>query len=151
MLEGAADWPPQPAEQALLLASMLAVLGWPDAAWRTLEQARLPAEPAAATVMRLRIAAQRALLYERGNRLDAARDALRPFPLSVLDALPPEATAARIDGWKAHAALAMRAGDHAGASALYRRLLAAAGDDETRASAGFGLASACDRLGERQA
>ncbi|HKR76660.1 MAG TPA: sulfotransferase [Rhodanobacter sp.] len=151
MLEGAADWPPQPAEQALLLASMLAVLGRPDAAWRTLDQAQLPAEPAAEAAMRLRIAAQRALLHERGNRPEAAHEALRLLPLAALDALPPEATQLCIDGWKAHAALAMRAGAHAEAAGLYRRLLAAADDDETRANAGFGLAAACDKQGERHA
>ena len=151
MLDSAADWPPQPAEQALLLASMLAVLGRPGAAWRTLDRAQLPAAPAAAAEMRLRIAAQRALLHERGNRLDAAHEALRPLPLAALEAPPAEATQARIDGWKAHAALAMRAGAHAQAADLYRRLLAAAGDDETRANAGFGLASARDRQGERHA
>jgi len=144
MLNGAVDWPPQPAEQALVLSAMLSVQGNLDAALHTLAHAQLPDEPAAG-VMRLRIAAQRVLLYERNNRIDAAQAELRQLPPDVLDALPAEAQQARADGWRAHAALAMRAGAHADADALYRRALACAIDDESRASAAFGLASARDR------
>ena len=146
MLRGASDWPPQPAEQALVLSAMLSVQGNLDAALRTLAHAQLPDEPAAG-VMRLRIAAQRALLFERNNRIDAAQDELRQLPPDVLDALPADAQRARADGWRAHAALAMRRGAHAEAEALYRRVLACAGDDESQASAAFGLASALDRQG----
>ena len=146
MLSGAGDWPAQPAEQALVLSAMLSVQGNLDAALRTLAHAQLPDEPAAG-VMRLRIAAQRVLLYERNNRIDAAQDELRQLPLAALDALPPDEQQARADGWRAHAALAMRSGAHAEADALYRRVLACAIDDESRASAAFGLASARDRQG----
>src|SRR5574337_1234618 len=73
LLQGAADWPAQPAEQALLLSAMLSAQGQPDAALHVLAQASLPAGPEAAA-MRLRIAAQRVLLHERNNRVDAARD-----------------------------------------------------------------------------
>ena len=125
---------------------MLSVQGNLDAALRTLAHAQLPDEPAAG-VMRLRIAAQRVLLYERNNRIDAAQDELRQLPLAALDALPPDEQQARADGWRAHAALAMRSGAHAEADALYRRVLACAIDDESRASAAFGLASARDRQG----
>ncbi|WP_447736953.1 sulfotransferase [Rhodanobacter soli] len=147
MLRGAIDWPAQPAEQALILSAMLSVQGDLDAALHTLARARLPDEPAAA-VMRLRIAAQRALLYERNNRIDAAQDELRQLSPRVLDALPPDADQVRADGWRAHAVLAMRRGAHAEADALYRRVLAYAVDDESRASAAFGLASALDRQGQ---
>ncbi|OHC49534.1 MAG: sulfotransferase, partial [Rhodanobacter sp. RIFOXYA1_FULL_67_6] len=147
MLRGAIDWPAQPAEQALVLSAMLSVQGNLDAALHTLARARLPDEPAAA-VMRLRIAAQRALLYERNNRIDAAQDELRQLSPRVLDALPPDADQVRADGWRAHAVLAMRRGAHAEADALYRRVLACAVDDESRASAAFGLASALDRQGQ---
>src|SRR5690348_4021659 len=58
MLEGAEDWPPQPAEQALVLASILSVLGRLEIALKVLSQAQLPAGPAA-ECLRLRIAAQR--------------------------------------------------------------------------------------------
>jgi Flp pilus assembly protein TadD len=146
MLDGAAEWPAQPAEQALALASMLSIQGDLDAALRTLARASLPAGPAAA-IMRLRVAALRALLYERNNQLDAARRELRSLPPDTLDALPPDARSARADGWRAHAALAMRAGAHADAEAAYQRALAAAADDESQASAGFGLAAARDRQG----
>jgi Flp pilus assembly protein TadD len=146
MLDGAADWPAQPAGQALALASMLSIQGDLDAALRTLARAQLPAAPAAA-IMRLRIAALRALLYERNNQLDAARCELQHLPPDTLDALPPDARQARADGWRAHAALAMRTGAHADAEAAYQRALACATDDESRASASFGLAAARDRQG----
>ena len=146
MLAGAADWPAQPAEQALVLAPMLSVQGDLDAALRTLAHAQLPAEPEA-TGMRLRIAAQRAALYERNNQIEAAQRELRQAPLEAFDALPAQAHQARADGWRAHAALAMRAGVADEAATLYQRALALADDDESRASAGFGLASALDREG----
>jgi tetratricopeptide (TPR) repeat protein len=146
MLHGASGWPAQPAEQALLLSAMLSVQGQLDAALHTLAQAQLPDEPAAG-IMRLRIAAQRVLLYERNNRIDAAQDELRQLPPGMLDALPPDAQQARADGWRAHAVLAMRRGAHAEAEALYQRVLACAIDDESQASAAFGLAAARDRQG----
>lgn len=146
MLDGAADWPGQPAEQALVLASMLSVQGELQAALDALDKAKLPAEPAA-EAMRLSIAAQRAALYERNNQLDQARRELLKLPLAALDALPPNATQARADGWRAHAALAMRRGAAAEAASLYEQALAVAADDETIASANFGLAAAYDRHG----
>ncbi|MEO8747193.1 MAG: sulfotransferase, partial [Rhodanobacter sp.] len=144
MLTGAIDWPGQPAEQALILASMLSVQGDLNAALRTLAQAQLPPEPDAG-LMRLRIAAQRVALYERSNQLAQAQHEILVLPLDALDALPPDARQARIDGWRAHAALAMRRGDFAEAAALYQRTLDLATDDETRAGASFGLASAYDK------
>jgi Flp pilus assembly protein TadD len=146
MLAGATDWPPQPAEQALILAAMLSVQGDLDAALRTLARAQLPSGPAAEP-MRLRIVAQRALLHERNNQVDRALEELQELPLPAIDALPADAQQARADGWRAHAALAMRTGACTDAAALYRRVLALDLDAEGRAGAGFGLASACDRLG----
>jgi Flp pilus assembly protein TadD len=146
MLAGAADWPPQAAEQAMILAAMLSVQGELDAALHTLARAQLPAEPEA-EIMRLRIAAQRSALYERSNQTEHARHELRQLPLTMLDMLPPQAQRARAEGWSAHAALAMRDAAHAGAAGLYQRVLALAIDDESQASAGFGLAAACDRQG----
>ena len=144
MLEGAGDWPPQPAEQALVLASILSVLGRLETALKVLSQARLPAGPAGES-MRLRVAAQRAAVYERNNLLEPAQRELQQLPLATLDGLPADACQVRIDGWRAHAVVAMREGRHADAAALYQRVLDAAGEEEGRASAAFGLAIARDR------
>ena len=132
----------------MILAAMLSTQGQLDAALRALAQAHLPdTEP---TAMRLRLAAQRVLLHERHNQLDLARLALRELPLAAIDALPADACEARADGWRAHAALAVRDGDVAEAASLYRRILALGLDDERRAGASFGLASACDRAGRHE-
>jgi Flp pilus assembly protein TadD len=147
MLDGAGEWPPQPAEQALILAAMLSVQGASEAALRTLARAQLPPTEAAAAPLRLRIAAQRVVLHERSNQVERAQQDLQQLPLAAIDALPPGAVQARADGWRAHAAMASRNGAHAEAAALYRRVLAQPLDDESRASVGFGLAIACDRLG----
>jgi len=144
MLEGAEDWPPQPAEQALVLASILSVLGRLEIALKVLAQARLPDGPAA-EAMRLRITAQRVALYERNNLLDQARRELERLPLGVLDALEAGENDARVDVWRAHAVMAMREGRPADATALYQRVLDVAGDTEIVSSAAFGLASAYDR------
>lgn len=144
MLEGAADWPPQPAERALVLASILCVLGRLEVALKILSQAHLPDGPAG-EFMRLRITAQRVALFERNNLLERAQRDLQQLPLAELDALPADADQARIDGWRAHAVVAMREGRHADAAALYQRVLDLAEDPEVVSSAAFGLASARDR------
>ena len=144
MLIGAAGWPPQAAEQAMILAAMLSVQGELDAALHTLAQAQLPPEPET-EVMRLRIVAQRSALHERSNQPERARDELRQLPLTTLDLLPPQAQRIRAEGWSAYGALATRAAAHASAAGLYQRVLALALDAESQASAGFGLAAACDR------
>ncbi len=146
MLDGAADWPPQAAGQALVLAAMLAVQGNLDAALHTLAQAQLPAEPDAQGT-RLRIAAQRSALFERSNQAARARAELHRLPLETLDMLPPEAQRARAEGWSAHAALAMHDARYFDAATLYQRVLALAIDDESQAGASFGLAAACDKQG----
>ena len=148
MLTGAVDWPGQPAEQALVLASMLSVQGELQAALQALAKAQLPSEPETGP-MRLRIAAQRVALYERNNQLELAQDEILALPLNVLEALPQEAVQARVDGWRVHAALAMRRGDCAEAASLYQRTLDLATDEETRASASFGLGAALDHQGRR--
>jgi Flp pilus assembly protein TadD len=148
MLTGAADWPAQPGEQALILAAMLCAQGDLDAALSALTRAQLPAG-SAADIMRLRITAQRVALYERSNQLENARAELQQLPLDTLDRLPAEAHEARAEGCSAHAALAMRDGGHAAAATLYRQVLALVLDDQHRAAAAFGLAAASDRLGRR--
>ena len=145
MLAGAAGWPAQSGEQALTLAAMLSAQGELEIALGTLARAQLP-EGSAAGIMRLRIAAQRSALYERSNQLDRARQELQQLPLEVLDRLPPDDDA-RAEGWNAHAALAMRDANYAAAAVLYRRMLALALDDQHRASAAFGLATANSRMG----
>ncbi len=149
MLAGATDWPAQPGEQALILAAMLAAQGELEAALGALARAQLPGGSAAG-IMRLRIAAQRVALYERSNQLDRARHELQQLPLDTLDQLPAEARDVRVEGWSAHAAVAMRDADHVAAAALYRRVLALAMDDQHRASAAFGLAAASDRMGRHE-
>jgi Tfp pilus assembly protein PilF len=144
MLEGAGDWPPQPAEQALVLASILLVLGRLGTALKVLAQARLPEGPAA-EAMRLRITAQRVALHERNNQLEQARRELQRLPLDALEVLGADAVDARIDAWRAHAAMAMRERRYDDAAILYQRVLNAARDPEAVSSAAFGLASACDR------
>ena len=144
MLEGADAWPPQPASQALVLASILSVLGRLEIALKVLAQARLPDGPAAEAI-RLRITAQRVALYERNNLIDRARRELQQAPLGAVDALEAGALDARVDVWRAHAVMAMREGRPADAAALYQRVLDVAGDTELVSSAAFGLASAYDR------
>jgi len=144
MLEGADAWPPQPASQALVLASILSVLGRLEIALKVLAQARLPDGPAAEAI-RLRITAQRVALYERNNLIDQARRELQQAPLGAVDALEAGALDARVDVWRAHAVMAMREGRPADAAALYQRVLDVAGDTELVSSAAFGLASAYDR------
>ena len=147
MLAGVAEWPGQAAEQALMLAAMLSGQGDLDGALHSLAQAQLPADDSAAAIMQLRISAQRVVLYERSNRLEQARRELQKIPLAAFEPLPAEAHLARVDGWNAHAVLAMRDADYESAAALYRRTLSLELDDPHRAAAAFGLAAAGDRQG----
>ncbi|HET6913400.1 MAG TPA: sulfotransferase [Rhodanobacteraceae bacterium] len=144
MLEGAGDWPPQPAEQALVLASILSVLGRMDIALKVLSQARLPDGPVA-EALKLRITAQRVALQERNNQLDQARRELQQLPLSALEDLGADAIDAAIDLWRAHAVMASREHRDGDAAVLYQRVLDATADPEIVSNAAFGLASACDR------
>ena len=142
MLENAAAWPPQPADQALMLASMLSTLGQQEAALRALDQAMLPQDDTA-QALRGRIIAMRALLHERGNRLDQAERELTQLPLDDASTLQPELACA---AWLAHAAVAARRGERERAATLYERILALADDMEVRIQAAFGLAAARDKL-----
>lgn len=144
MLEGAGDWPPQPAEQALVLASILSVLGQLEIALKVLSQARLP-EGSAAEPMRLRITAQRVALHERNNQLEQARRELRQLPMDAVASLDADAVDACIDVWRAHAVMAMRERRYDDAAVLYQHVLDVARDPEVVSGAAFGLASACDR------
>src|SRR5690348_4784951 len=129
MLEGSDDWPPQPAEQALILASILSVLGRLEVALKVLSLARLPAGPAAAA-MKFRITAQRVALHERNNQLDQARIELQRLPLDALDVLDAHDVDTRVDVWRAHAVMALREHRHGDAAALYQRVLDVAKDPE---------------------
>ena len=149
MLAKVGQWPPQPAQQALMLSAMLAVQGDTDTALHVLALAQLPAPPET-EIMRQRVAAKRSALLERSNQLQAAREALQSLPLRAIDALPPSVQQLRAEAWSAHAALCMREGHYADAAELYRRALALDLDDEARAGAAFGLAGACDKLGHRE-
>jgi Flp pilus assembly protein TadD len=146
MLAGAMHWPQQPAEQALMLSAMLSVQGDVTAALDALARALLPGGPDDDS-LRLRIIARRIALLERSNQIPAAQIELPQLPLAALDALPPEADRARAEAWAAHAALAVRDGAYMEAADFYRRIVALAVDDESRAAASFGLASAYDKLG----
>ena len=149
-LDGAADWPPQPAEQALTLATMLSSLGHADTALHTLARAILPDAAAERATLALRIAALRAGIHERGNRLAQAEAELTQLSLPRLLALPP-GDPLRDAGLHVHASVAARQGDPARAAELYARLL----DDDhgqpaALASAAFGLATARDRQGRHR-
>ncbi len=146
MLAGAADWPAQAGEQALLLAAMLSAQGDLDGALQSLARAQLP-DGSAAAALQLRIAAQRVALYERSNQLERAREALQHVPLDRLEQLPPDADETRAEARSAHAAIAMRDADHAGAATHCRHALMLDLDEQHRAAAAFGLAAASDRLG----
>ncbi|GLQ92699.1 tetratricopeptide repeat-containing sulfotransferase family protein [Dyella acidisoli] len=145
MLENAAAWPPQPAEQALTLASMLSTLGQQEIALHTLKQALLP-ENDTTQQLRGRIIAMRALLHERGNQLDQADAELTQLPLDNVSAQQPQLACAT---WLAHAAVAARRGDMQHAAELYERILAIADDADVHAQAAFGLAAARDKQARR--
>lgn len=146
MLAGAADWPPQPAEQALLLATMLSAQGSQDAAFQVLARAVLPEGPDA-RIMPWRIAALRAAMYERSNQVERARAELGQLPLETLEALPQESPALLSGARQAHAAVAARLGELDRAASLYQRMLVSADQPESRANAAFGLAGIRSKQG----
>jgi len=149
MLAGAAHWPPQPADQALILATMLSGQGAQAAGFNVLDSAVLP-DGERGQMMRARIAALRAVLYERSNQLDQASAELAHLPLETLDALTSEHDRLRCEGLLAHAAVATRQGEHAQAAELYQRVLAVADETDMRANANFGLAASRDKQGLHQ-
>ena len=146
MLVGAADWPPQPAEQAMILATMLSTQGDQQAAFQVLARAELP-DGASARILQWRMAALRAALYERSNQTDRAEAELSQLPLESIDALAVEHHRLRCEAWHAHAAVATHRGDSTQAAELYQRVLALTDEADMRANAGFGLASALNKQG----
>lgn len=152
MLTGAADWPPQAADQALTLAAMLATQGDFTDALDVLTRAeqQLDAAPAGpqSQALKLRLLARRIALYERSNQVERAQQELERLPLAALEALPPDAQHARSEGWLVHASLAMRDKAAARAADLYRQMRELAVDHENAAAANFGLAAASDKLGQ---
>ncbi len=146
MLTGAATWPPQPAEQAMLLATMLATQGNQPAAFQVLARATLPDGPPA-QILRWRMAALRAALYERSNQAELAQAELSQLPLAALDTLAAEHHRLRCEAWHAHAAVAARQGDLTQAAELFQCVLALTDEADMRANAGFGLASALNKQG----
>ncbi|RAO74725.1 tetratricopeptide repeat-containing sulfotransferase family protein [Dyella jiangningensis] len=149
MLQGAADWPPQPAEQALLLATMLSAQGEQATAFRVIEQAVLPADESA-RIMRWRIAALRASMHERSNQLDLAEAELARVPLHEVDAALSQSPALATAAWQAHAAVAAQRADTEHAASLYRRMLELSDGPDTRATAAFGLAGVMNKQGRHK-
>ncbi|WP_430391454.1 sulfotransferase [Dyella sp. 20L07] len=145
MLDGAASWPPQTVDQAVILATMLATQGNLPAAFAALDKALLPVD---AVTARWRIKAHRAALLERSNQVERAQAELSTPPWHLLDALPPEQQGLRHEGLAANAAIAARLGEFETAAGLYKRILNEANDADIQASAAFGLASALDKLGQ---
>lgn len=149
MLADAADWPPQPAEQALLLATMLSAQGDQAAAFQAIDRAILP-EGKDAQIMRWRIAALRASMHERGNQIDLAEAELEQVPLHQVEATLPESTTLATAAWQAHAAVAAQRGDLDRSAGLYERLLALSDRPDTRAAAAFGLAGVRSKQGDHE-
>lgn len=149
MLAGVEEWPAQPAEQALLLATMLSAQGAHEQALRVLSDAVLTDGPGA-QAMSLRIAALRAAMYERSNQIELAQAELDRLPDEALASSHAYAPALTTATWQARAAMALRRGQADVAADLYQRLLARSDTPDERASAAFGLAGASDKLGHYQ-
>ncbi|MET3652224.1 tetratricopeptide repeat-containing sulfotransferase family protein [Dyella japonica] len=146
MLEGADAWPPQAADQALILATILSSLGYQDTAFRTLAQAILPNGPERVSLDR-RITALRASMHERSNRLDEARAELTQLPLSMLTALPTSEWELRHAGIQVHASVASRQGERDHAAQLFHQLQHERSDAHLQANAAFSLAGIRDKQG----
>jgi Flp pilus assembly protein TadD len=146
VLKGVAQWPAQPAEQALTLANILSARGEQDAAFDVLAKAIPPQDTRAARIMTWRFAAMRAALHERGNRIAQTKVELAALPLAEIAALPDAQRQARQDVWHLRATLLTREGDHAGAAVLWQDMLDRATASDQRAAAAFGLAAALDKL-----
>jgi len=149
MLADAAHWPPQPAEQALLLATMLSAQGDQAAAFQAIDRAILP-EGEDARIMQWRIAALRASMHERGNQIDLAEAELEQVPLHQVEATLPESSTLATVAWQAHAAVAAQRGELDRSAGLYERLLALSDRPDTRAAAAFGLAGIRSKQGRHE-
>lgn len=148
MLEGADAWPPQPADQALILATILSSLGYQDAAFQALAQATLPDGPERLSLAR-RITALRASMYERSNRLDEANTELSQLPLTMLTALPASESELRHAGLQVHASVAARLGEQERAAQLFEQLQHERSDAHLLANTSFALAAIRDKQGRR--
>jgi Flp pilus assembly protein TadD len=148
-LEGAGEWPPQPLDQALILATILSSLGHQAIAFRSLDNAILPEGPQRQSAQ-WRIAALRASLYERNNQIDQAKAELSSLPLELLQSLPPAEQSLRQAGLQVHASVAARLGDLQHAATLHQQLLDEGHDLQLLASAAFSLAAARDKQGCRE-
>ncbi|WP_130617406.1 tetratricopeptide repeat-containing sulfotransferase family protein [Dyella amyloliquefaciens] len=149
MLADAAEWPPQLAEQALLLATMLSAQGEQAAAFQALDRAVLP-EGEDARIMQWRIAALRASMHERSNQIDLAEAELERVPLHQVETALPESSTLATAAWQAHAAVAAQRGDLDHSAGLYERLLALGDRPDTRAAAAFGLAGVMSKQGRHE-
>lgn len=149
MLDGADHWPPQPAGQALILATMLSSLGYQELAFRTLAQAVLPDGPGRPSLER-RITAMRAGMYERSNQIDQAADELSALPLATLTSLPAHDWELRHAALQAHASVAARRGELEQAAELFNGLREARQDPHLQASASFSLAGIRDKQARRE-
>ena len=147
-LDGATEWPPQPFEQALILATILSSLGHQATAFHSLDHAILPDGPQRQHAQ-WRIAALRASLYERNNQIEQASAALSPLPVELLQSLPSGEQLLRQAGLQVHASLAARLGDLEQAATLYRQLQDEGNDVQVVASAAFSLAAARDKQKRR--
>jgi tetratricopeptide (TPR) repeat protein len=148
MLEGADAWPPQSADQALILATILSSLGYQDSAFHSLAQAILPDGPQRASLTQ-RITALRASMYERSNRLDEARAELTQLPLEMLSSLPAAEWELRHAGIQVHANIAARDGEREHAAQLFQQLQGERSDAHLQANAAFSLAGLRDKQGRR--
>lgn len=145
MLQDVAHWPPQPAEQALSLATMLSTRGEQAIAFEALDKAVLPVGEEG-RFLTWRITAMRASLYERGNQVDQAKAELARLPMDAIAALPAGHEAVRCRVWNVRATVLAREGDHRGAAGLWQHVLDHAPLAELRVPAAFGLAAAWDKL-----
>lgn len=146
MLEGAEAWPPQPADQALILATILSSLGYQDSAFQTVAQAILPDGPEQRSLAQ-RITALRASMYERSNRLGEARAELAQLPLDMLTSLSSHDWELRHAGIQVHANLAAREGEREHAAELFQLLQRERSDAHVQANAAFSLAGIRDKQG----
>ncbi|HET6553480.1 MAG TPA: sulfotransferase [Dyella sp.] len=149
MLADAANWPPQPMEQAILLATMLSAQGEQATAFEVLERGILP-ENEDARITQWRVAALRASMFERGNQIDLAEAELGRLPLHQLEATLPESPVLATAAWQAHAAVAAQRGDLDHSAGLYERMLGLSDGPATRATAAFGLAGVRSKQGRHE-
>ncbi|WP_239947138.1 tetratricopeptide repeat-containing sulfotransferase family protein [Dyella terrae] len=146
MLDGADTWPPQAADQALILATILSSLGYQDAAFRTLAQAILPEGPERPSMER-RIVAMRASMFERSNQIDEACAELSQLPLDVLTSLSPGEWELRHAGLQVHANIASRQGQLEQAATWFEQLQHERSDAHLQANAAFSVASIRNKQG----